>query len=100
MRKVWIVLLALVGIWLAQPALAAEAGEGHGGPVVPVLLGLVIALIGAKLGGELFERIGQPAVLGELIIGMVLGNLAILGFRGFGFLAIELPAVSVGVASR
>ncbi len=89
MRKIWIVLLLLGGLWIARPALAAEAGEGHGGPVVPVLLGLVVVLVAAKLGGELFERIGQPAVLGELIVGMVLGNLALLGFGGFGFLATD-----------
>ena len=62
---------------------------GHGGPVVPVLLGLVIVLGAAKLGGELFERLGQPAVLGELVFGMVLGNLALAGFGGFRFLATD-----------
>jgi Kef-type K+ transport system membrane component KefB len=36
-------------------------------------------LIAAKLGGELFERIKQPAVLGELIIGIIIGNLALTG---------------------
>ncbi len=70
-------------------ATAAPAGSdaaGHGGPVVPVLLGLVIILAAAKLGGELFERLKQPAVLGELIFGMALGNLALLGFGGLEFL--------------
>lgn len=61
-------------------------GGGHGGPVVPVLLGLVIVLATAKLGGELFERVGQPAVLGELIFGMILGNLTLAGFGWFEFL--------------
>ncbi|HUO86888.1 MAG TPA: cation:proton antiporter, partial [Thermoanaerobaculia bacterium] len=72
---------------------AAEEGddahhddEGHGGPVVPVLLGLVVILIAAKAGGEIFERFGQPAVLGELILGVVLGNLVLVGFTGFEFL--------------
>jgi len=37
-------------------------------------------LLLAKLGGELFERLQQPAVLGELIGGILLGNLALLGF--------------------
>src|SRR5215207_9847937 len=64
----------------------ADEGGGHGGPVVPVLLGLVLILTAAKLGGEVFERFGQPAVLGELIIGMALGNLALLGFHGFELL--------------
>ena len=93
---VFVVLLALgSGSLLAQEppstitaAAPAEhaAEESHGGPVVPVLLGLVIVLIAAKLGGELFERIGQPAVLGELIFGMALGNLVLLGYGGLDFL--------------
>jgi Kef-type K+ transport system membrane component KefB len=37
-------------------------------------------LILAKLGGELFERLGQTAVLGELIAGIIIGNLALFGF--------------------
>ena len=68
----------------------SEEGEGHGGhasPVTPVLLGLVIIMITAKVGGEIAERVSQPAVLGELIGGVVLGNLALLGFHGFDFLA-------------
>ncbi|MCH7664794.1 MAG: cation:proton antiporter [Acidobacteria bacterium] len=64
----------------------SQAG-GHQSPVTPVLLGLVIILIGAKLGGELAERVHQPAVLGELVAGVVLGNLALVGFHGFDFLA-------------
>lgn len=66
--------------------LAADAHQSHGGPVVPVLLALVLILAAAKLGGELFERLGQPAVLGELLFGMVLGNLGLLGFSGLDFL--------------
>jgi len=38
-------------------------------------------LVLAKLGGEVFERLGQPAVLGELTSGIVLGNLALVGFE-------------------
>lgn len=63
-----------------------QSHQSHGGPVVPVLLGLVVILVAAKLGGEVFERIGQPAVLGELIFGVVLGNLTLLGFHGMEFL--------------
>jgi Kef-type K+ transport system membrane component KefB len=50
----------------------------HGDPLAPVLLILLIMLAAAKLGSEIFERIGQPAVLGELIIGLVLGNLILV----------------------
>ena len=50
----------------------------HGDPLAPVLLILLIVLAAAKLGSEIFERLGQPAVLGELIVGLVLGNLVLL----------------------
>lgn len=43
-------------------------------------LTLVVILVGAKLGGELAERRGQPAVLGELLAGVLLGS------SGFGWI--------------
>jgi Kef-type K+ transport system membrane component KefB len=60
-------------------------GAGHTSPVVPVLFALCLILAAAKIGGEMLERIGQPAVLGELLIGVFLGNLALLGFPGVEF---------------
>src|SRR2546421_11158113 len=54
-------------------------------PVAPVLLALAAILAGARLGGDLAGRIGQPAVLGELVVGILLGNLDLVGvpwFRG------------------
>jgi Kef-type K+ transport system membrane component KefB len=47
-----------------------------------VLVGIAAILIIAKLCGELFERIGQPAVLGELLGGIIVGNLTLVGFSG------------------
>ena len=41
--------------------------------VPATLLSLAIILAAAKVVGELAERIGQPAVLGELVAGMLLG---------------------------
>jgi len=59
-------------------AAPVEGGPGHGlDPLV--LIGLAVMLLVAKLGGEIFERLKQPAVLGELIGGMVIGNLALVG---------------------
>ena len=46
-----------------------------------VLLGLAAMLVAAKVCGEAFERCGQPAVLGELLAGIVLGNLALFGLN-------------------
>ncbi len=45
----------------------------HGLDLGAFLLAFACALIGAKLFGELAERIGQPAVLGELAVGVLLG---------------------------
>jgi len=45
-----------------------------------VLIGVPVMLVMAKLGGEIFERIGQSSVLGELFAGLLLGNLVIFGF--------------------
>ena len=65
-------------VWAATDAPAATTDAGHGlHPMV--LVGLAVMLIVAKLGGELFERLGQPAVLGELIGGIVIGNLILFG---------------------
>jgi len=37
------------------------------------LLFLIVIIAAAKVGGELAERLGQPAVLGELVVGVLLG---------------------------
>ena len=85
--------------WQTKSALAAEVVEGEAGdaehhdgaapheeheehghtnPVTPVLLGIVLILVLAKLGGDLFERFSMPAVLGELSVGIILGNFLFL----------------------
>lgn len=60
----------------------AAAGT-HADPVAPVVLALALILVAAKLGGDLATRIGQPSVLGELVFGVLLGNLTVAGFQGF-----------------
>ena len=65
----------------AQPGSPEPPAQGGAHSLDPMLLvGIAVILIVAKLGGELFERINQPAVLGELIAGIVLGNLVLAGF--------------------
>ncbi|MBN1313410.1 MAG: cation:proton antiporter [Anaerolineae bacterium] len=41
--------------------------------IVPLLLALAFVITAAKIGGWLSNRLGQPAVLGELIVGLLLG---------------------------
>lgn len=51
------------------PAVAAEPGSG----LLPVFLAVALLLAAAKLCGDLSIRAGQPAVLGELLAGLILG---------------------------
>lgn len=69
-------------ILLAQ-SVWGSSGDDSGAPshgLNPiVLIGIATVLLTAKLGGEVFERLNQPAVLGELVGGMVVGNLTLVG---------------------
>jgi Kef-type K+ transport system membrane component KefB len=47
-----------------------------------VLIGVAVMLVAARIAGEIFERLQQPGVLGELGAGIVLGNLVLFGFAG------------------
>lgn len=76
-------LLVIAGVLLfAQPLLGAAEGaaDAHGAGIT--LLWIAILLLAAKLSG-LVERVGQPSVLGELVIGVVLGNLTLIGIGLF-----------------
>ena len=55
---------------------AIERSEGHG--VARFFLILIAILVAGKVGGEVAERIGQPAVLGELLGGVIVGG-SVLG---------------------
>jgi Kef-type K+ transport system membrane component KefB len=46
-----------------------------------ILLALFWILLSAKIGGELAKRVGQPAVLGELLAGVVIGS-SVFGLVG------------------
>jgi Kef-type K+ transport system membrane component KefB len=69
-------LACLVGLMLPAGALASAAG--HSDPIAPVILGVTAVLVFAVGGRYLARRFGQPSVLGELIIGIALGNLVYL----------------------
>ncbi|HEX7078563.1 MAG TPA: cation:proton antiporter [Candidatus Eisenbacteria bacterium] len=74
--------LAAAAALLVGLARAARAEGGAGDPTVPLLIDLAIILGAAKLGGWLATRIGQPPVLGELLSGIVIGNLWLAGYAG------------------
>ncbi len=64
---------------LVAPSVAFASGSAHADPVASVVLYLAVILLAAKLGGDIAVRIGQPAVLGELLAGVVLGNVGAFG---------------------
>lgn len=47
-------------------------------PIVRLFVLFAVMLLAGKFSGELFERMGQPAVVGELIAGVILGG-SVLG---------------------
>lgn len=61
-------------------SVSKNSGEDE---IAPILFSLIIILLVAKLGGDLMERVKQPAVLGELVFGIIIGNLSLVGFNGF-----------------
>ena len=79
-----LLLAAAVALCVALPDSAGAAGAAGAGHtyVLPVLEALALILIGARLGGALFERFGQSPVLGELLAGIVIGNLGLAGYHG------------------
>lgn len=79
-RKRFRILLPAIALVLMGAAPAAGGVE----PAL-VLGGLAIILVAAKLAGDLFVRINQPPVLGELLAGVAIGALPLLGFDGLRF---------------
>lgn len=69
--KWWFLLVCFI------PAItfASEGGE-HSDPVTSVLLGVTTILFLAIIGRYLARLLNQPGVLGELLIGMIVGNLS------------------------
>jgi Kef-type K+ transport system membrane component KefB len=81
--------LLLIGLAVGGISSAYVASSDE---VANVFLWLAVMLVAAKLA-TLVERVGQPAVLGELLIGVALGS---LGLAGVDFLepAKQDPAVN------
>ncbi|HWJ99201.1 MAG TPA: cation:proton antiporter [Xanthobacteraceae bacterium] len=65
------IIVALLALLVPAAAFAAEGGKG---PSAELLFAQIIVLIFCgRLLGELMQRIGQPAVIGQLIAGLLLG---------------------------
>ncbi|MBI2218673.1 MAG: cation:proton antiporter, partial [Candidatus Rokubacteria bacterium] len=79
-----------------MPGAAWAATATSGTSSAAILFGLAGLVVVAKIGGLAAERLGQPAVLGELLAGIGLGNLLplVFGGEGLGFVR-DQPALQV-----
>ena len=77
----WIqIALVAIAVALLAGGLRVSTTAGGGRDELGALtLGLAFIVAAAVIGGHLVARAGQPAVLGELLAGVVLGNLPGLG---------------------
>ena len=80
------------GVYHLLPAAHAAGASSSG----ENFLWLALILIAANVAARLLERIRMPGVLGELLIGIVLGNLALIGVTYFD--AIKGDAIIAFVA--
>ncbi|MGN6570754.1 MAG: cation:proton antiporter, partial [Pseudolabrys sp.] len=79
-RSGWIAAGAIAFALLAvAPALAEAPGEAKGPSVVIFLAEVLLLMLVGRLLGEVMLRIKQPAVMGQLIAGLILGP-SLLGF--------------------
>lgn len=53
-----------------------QKDTAHHDPIAPILLWVTLILFFALVGRYLARRLGQPGVLGELLMGVLLGNLS------------------------
>lgn len=67
--------LFLVTVVMPIPAYAVHFGPEHSDPIAAVILGVTSILFFAILGRFAAHKLQQPPVLGELLMGVVLGNL-------------------------
>ncbi len=81
--------------------LVAEADPAETGPLVlaAVLLSLVVIYLASKVGGEICTRINFPAVLGELVGGVVVG-VSVLHLLVFSEGSVIEPSVITSLLQR
>ena len=76
-----VVTIFLLFVFPLADVVAGELGK-NGLNTGMDFLWIAIIILAAKLS-NLVERFGQPAVLGELLVGIILGNMALAGFNFF-----------------
>lgn len=72
---------------------AADHGAEHSDPFVPILLQLGLVIFAAMLGRWMAVKSRQPAVLGELLIGVLAGNVLYWTRDPLGIVIMHLDSV-------
>lgn len=70
--------------------------ENFRNPLSILLLQLVIIIMATRVVGKLFQKIGQPPVLGEIVAGIILGP-SLLGWLFPGAMAFLFPPASLEI---
>ena len=89
------VLLPVHAVIKNSAAQAASATSVFIHPLAIFILQLIIIIIASRAFGWLFTKIGQPAVMGEIVAGIALGP-SLLGMLWPGCTAFLFPAASLG----
>ncbi|MCE5313132.1 MAG: cation:proton antiporter [Nitrospiraceae bacterium] len=81
MQKQTIGLMTILLVLLPFSIYAASGNTGDNSHDISMtLLWIAVILLAAKIS-SLVERFGQPSVLGELVIGVIMGNLVLVGIN-------------------
>lgn len=75
-RRLFMLALSLALLFIALgPVSAASTDEGAAdvNPFIPLMLALGLILLASRAGGAVARRLNQPRVLGQLIVGVILG---------------------------
>ncbi len=72
----------------------AQEGGGHSDPFAPILLGFASLVVAALIGRAIAARVDQPTVLGDLLMGVLLGNIGYALQQPFAVVIMHLDAVS------
>lgn len=86
---------AIPSIVKNEPVTGSNFLEHIQHPLTILLLQIAVIITAAKLLGSLFKRIGQPAVIGEIAAGILLGP-SLLGWLAPDTMAFLFPTSSLG----
>src|SRR5262245_31401866 len=88
LRRFWPGIAFLAAVLFSSSAFAAETGKAS---EATLLIQLTVLVVVGRLFGEVLLRIGQPAVMGQLLAGIALGP-SLLGWVLPGLQTAIFPA--------